>query len=248
MLQNLAGRGRAVWIRRRKSAGVVQLPGPAKVDAFPFKSGRGDFQRFVVAVRDKQVARGPAAIQRRFRLRRAEAGGQHCLPVAVQTLLQCGQGLHANHYRTPDARHIDDRGGADAGPDQRRVRLLVRTGPQLGKLYFPKLALMAQILLRPGFDQQFLRFVQAGDAVGHSDAKAQIFVVVVGGTASGADNQASVAQIVQQGGLHRQAHGVMKGQFGHREPDFDAGGAGRHRSAQHQRIGVRRRPVKMMLG
>ena len=253
MFQDFAGRPRAGGprtgsIRRRETTRIVPLPRLPEVTAFPLKAGGGNVQRLIVAVGHEQVPRCPALVKCRLRFRLGKAGIPHRRLVQIQTGAQGVRRLDANHYRASDARHTGHRRLADAGAHQRGMRLLVGTRAQLRKAHLPEIAPVVQILPRPRRHQQRLRLIQPGDAVRHRDAETQIFVMVIGGTAPGAHNQAPVAQIVQQRRLHRQPHRMMKSQFHHRKADFDAAGAGGHGGPQHQRVGVRRRAVKMMLG
>ena len=109
-------------------------------------------------------------------------------------------------------------------------------------------AVVFQVFAGPGRHHQLFRLVQAGDAVLHGDAEADVLVVVIGRAASGAYDEPPVAEIVQQGGLNGQADGMMEGQLDHREAYLDALGAGGDGGPQHQRVGVGRRAVEVVLG
>ena len=82
----------------------------------------------------------------------------------------------------------------------------------------------------------------------HGDAEADVLVMVVGGAAAGADDEASVAEVVQQGSLHGQAHRVVEGQLDHGESYLDVLGAGGDGCAVDQGVGVGRRAIEVVLG
>ena len=75
-------------------------------------------------------------------------------------------------------------------------------------------AAVRQVLAGPGLDQQLFRFIKPGDALLHGEAEAQVFIVVVGRSAPGSDDEPAVAEVVEKGGLHGEAHRVVEREFG----------------------------------
>ena len=214
----------------------------------PLETGLGYLQGLAVTVGHKQVAGRPALIQRRLGLRLGEPRVQHGFAVPLQARLQCFEGLNANHDGPTDFSHADSRGFADAGANQRRMGLLIRTRPQQRKFYVPRCAPVRKVLGCPRLHQQLLGLIQPRDAFLHREAKTHILIVVVRGAAPQPDNQPPVAKVVQQRGLHRQPHGMVEGQFNHGKTNFQMRGARGHGGPQYQRISVGGGAVEVVLG
>ena len=72
--------------------------------------------------------------------------------------------------------------------------------------------------------------------------------MVVGGTAAGAHDEPTVAEVVQQRRLDGETDGMVESQLDDGEPDFQVPGSGGDGGAQHQRVGMGSRAVEMVLG
>ena len=119
-------------------------------------------------------------------------------------------GLDVHQKRAALACHAEHGFFAGAGAHNRRVRLGVRARAQLRQLQIPVFALVHVVFCRPGFDHNVFGFEQALVSFFRIDAVALVIVDIESRAASQTDQQATVADVVDQRHLFRHAYRVVQ--------------------------------------
>ena len=140
-------------LARRQATGVIQTPRLIEMVTVPSEGHGGNVQRFVVAVRHGEPPLRPRGLQGLLHRGDRKPLRQHRLPVALQAVAECLERLHPEEDGPPDLGHLHQGVFPDAGPHQRRMRLLVGAGPQAREGDLPVASIMPDIIRGPGFDQ-----------------------------------------------------------------------------------------------
>src|SRR5215510_7118466 len=99
----------------------------------------------------------------------------------------------------------------------------------------------------PGFDQDLLRLQQPRLCLLRGNAIATVFIEIIRGAATEADDHASLTQVVDEGYLLRQPDRVMQGHLSHRKADANPPGAGGDGRGKGQRIDIGAAAIKVVL-
>ena len=147
-----------------------------------------DVLGFLIRLCHYQPALYPSLVQRVLDLGVGILSVVHGFPIQIKPVTQGFYSLDPDEHWTADLGHFCHRCFAYAGPQQGRVGFMVRPWTQFRESAMPIASIVIYVRPGPGFDQKFFSLGQHIPALIESDSKADVFVLVVGGSPTRANN------------------------------------------------------------